>query len=152
MTWQQLLDRRAEIQADLDQVVAEIGMQTARLMIVQAPGSLPLHIDNLKKRKVYYERELLNMVTELHMRPAIAAGCLCFALVGCPVGIWFSKSDYLSAFITCFLPICMLYYPMLLCGLNLGRYGRVPPMLSIWACDAALAFIALLLLRKLLRN
>lgn len=152
MTWEQLLQRRAEVKAELEQIVAEIGLQMTRLSLVQTPSSLPLHISNLKTKRLYCRRELLNLESELNMRPAIAAGCLCFALVGCPVGIWFSKNDYLSAFITCFLPIVMLYYPMLLCGLNLARNNRVPPFVSIWACDAVLAFIALLLLRKLLRN
>lgn len=152
MTWQQLLARRAELQGELDQLVAEIAMQTAMQSLAQVPSTLPQHIANLKVRKQVYTRELLSLTSELHMRPAIAFGCLCFVLVGCPVGIWFSRSDYLSAFITCFLPICMAYYPMLLCGLNLARYGRVTPFLSIWACDAVMALIALLLLRKLLRN
>ncbi len=152
MTWQQLVKRRADMQAELDRVVAEIALQTARASLVQAPSSLPQHLENLKSRQAHFTREVLNVTSEMHMRPAIAFGCLCFVLVGCPVGIWFSKSDYLSAFITCFLPICMIYYPMLLCGMNLARYGRVAPVVSIWACDAAMALAALLLLRKLLRN
>ena len=66
---------------------------------------------------------LASIDAERHMRPALALGCLCFALVGCPVGIWFSKSDYLSAFITCFLPIVIVYYPLMLCGINMARSG-----------------------------
>ena len=52
---------------------------------------------------------LADIAKEYQMRPALALGCLCFVLVGCPVGIWFSRSDYLSSFITCFLPIIVLY-------------------------------------------
>jgi lipopolysaccharide export system permease protein len=89
---------------------------------------------------------------ELYMRPAIALGCLCFVLAGCPVGIWFSKSDYLSAFITCFLPIVFLYYPLLLTGINIARNGHVHPALTIMACDIVMAVIALYLLRRLMRN
>ena len=66
------------------------------------------------------------------LRPAIALGCLCFVLVGCPVGIWLSRSDYLSAFITCFLPIVFLYYPMLLCGTNFAKSGTLPTAAAIF--------------------
>jgi lipopolysaccharide export system permease protein len=85
-------------------------------------------------------------------RPALAFGCLCFVVVGCPIGIWFSKSDYLSAFITCFLPIVVVYYPLLLCGSNLAKNGRVSPLLAMWAANGLMALVALPLYRKLLRN
>ena len=86
------------------------------------------------------------------MRPALALGCLCFVLVGCPVGIWFSRSDYLSTFITCFLPIVVIYYPLLLCGINLGKTGKFDPIVAIWSANAVMAIIALWLFRRLLKN
>ena len=86
------------------------------------------------------------------MRPALSCGCLCFVLVGCPVGIWFSRSDYLSAFITCFLPIVFLYYPTLLCTTNLAKQGRVPAAVALWAANAIMGVIALFLFRRLLKN
>ena len=116
------------------------------------PDDLPVHIGNLKAQKLHFTRELTSLNTELQMRPAIAVGCLCFVLVGCPVGIWFSKSDYLSAFITCFLPIVFIYYPLLLCGINLTHGGRVHPALTVWLCDVVMGVIAVLLLGKLLKN
>jgi len=88
----------------------------------------------------------------MHQRPALALGCLCFVLVGCPVGIWFSRSDYLSAFITCFLPIVLIYYPILLCGFNAARFGRVPPGPAIWAADVLMALSCFPIYRKLLKN
>ena len=69
------------------------------------------------------------------MRPALALGCLCFVLVGCPVGIWFSRSDYLSSFITCFLPIIVVYYPLMLCGINLAKSGKMLTALAIWPAN-----------------
>ncbi len=86
------------------------------------------------------------------MRPALALGCLFFVFVGCPVGIWFSRSDYLSAFITCFLPIVVLYYPLMLCGINLSKLGKINPWIGVWCADLLMAVIALGLFRKLLRN
>ena len=69
------------------------------------------------------------------MRPGFALGCLCFALVGCPVGIWFSRSDYLSAFIICFLPIVTVYYPLMFFTINLARYGKMPPLFVVYTAD-----------------
>ena len=73
-------------------------------------------------------------------------------MVGCPIGIWISKSDYLSAFITCFLPIVIVYYPLMLCGINLSKSGKVPIAIAVWPANAIMAFAALLLMRRLLRN
>lgn len=86
------------------------------------------------------------------MRPALSFGCLFFVLVGCPVGIWFSRSDYLSAFITCFLPIVFLYYPLQLCSTNLAKDGKLQPTIALWLANAAIGLIALGLFRRLLKN
>ena len=44
-----------------------------------------------------------------------------FALIGCPVGIWANRSDYLSTFVICFIPTLVVYYPLLLAGSDLGK-------------------------------
>ncbi len=82
----------------------------------------------------------------------MAFGCFFFVLIGCPVGIWFSRSDYLSAFITCFIPIVLVYYPIQLCSTNLAKDGRIPPEIALWVADGLLGIAALFLFRKLLRN
>ena len=86
------------------------------------------------------------------MRPALSLGCLCFVLVGCPVGIWFGRSDYLSAFISCFLPIVFIYYPLLLCGLNLCKDGRIHPGVTVWMANAVMGVAGLFLFNRLLKN
>jgi lipopolysaccharide export system permease protein len=77
---------------------------------------------------------------------------LCFALVGCPIGIWFSKSDYLSAFITCFLPIVILYYPAMLCLFDLARAGKIPPYLGVYDADGVALVTGLVLFGRLARH
>ena len=89
---------------------------------------------------------------ELQMRPALSAGCLFFVVIGCPIGIWFGRSDYLSAFIICFLPIVFVYYPLQLCCTNLAKDGKLNPILALWIANAAIGLWALLLFRKLLKN
>ena len=57
---------------------------------------------------------------------ALAFGSLLFVILGAPVGILFAKRDFLSAFISCFVPIITLYYPLMLLGVNLGKEGMMP--------------------------
>jgi lipopolysaccharide export system permease protein len=89
---------------------------------------------------------------EFQMRPALAAGCVCFVLIGAPVGIWFSRSDYLSTFVSCFLPTIVVYYPLLLCGTNMAKDGRLPAAVGLWMANAAVGLIGLLLYSRLLRR
>lgn len=152
LTWNQLFERRDEIEEELASTSADIAVAVARQVMPGAPNSLAEHRANLEERLKQTRRELYSVDMELHMRPAVSFGCLCFALVGCPVGIWFSKRDYLSAFITCFLPIVLLYYPLLLCGINLTRNGRFHPMLTMWMCNLVMVGVALVLLRRLIRH
>jgi lipopolysaccharide export system permease protein len=152
MTWPELLAHRRELFQRQDELTAEIGLGTARMALTDVPGDLPQHVLNLQVMRHQFSQEVHAFDTELYMRPALAFGCLCFVLVGCPVGIWFSRSDYLSAFSTCFLPIAFLYYPLLLCGTNLSKDGKVHPAIACWVANAAMVVIALFLFRRLLKN
>jgi lipopolysaccharide export system permease protein len=153
MTWRELHVDYAKKTRELEEVEAQIVLTTAQLSLVKRPEQLPEHLQHYKNVQLQKRCELLNLEVEMHMRPAVALGCLCFVLVGCPVGIWFSRSDYLSAFITCFLPIVFVYYPLLLCGLNMAKGSRqLPVVVSVWAADGLMALVAAGLFRRLLRN
>src|SRR5262245_32872219 len=89
-------------------------------------------------------REQHLMDVEIHLRQAVDVGYALLVLVGAPVGIWFSRADYLSAFVSCFLPTVASYYPLLLSGLNLAKEGRVPAAVGLWAANAIVGLGALL--------
>ncbi len=90
--------------------------------------------------------------TERRMRAAMAWGSLFFVLLGGPVGIRFARRDFLSAFITCFVPIIVIYYPLMLGGANLGRGGFVNPILALWAGNGVLLVLTALVLRPVLKH
>ena len=86
------------------------------------------------------------------MRPALALGCLVFALIGCPVGIWATRADYLSTFVICFLPTVLVYYPLLFAGSNLGRDGKIPLALGWYLADIAIGLLGFVLTWRLLKK
>ena len=97
-------------------------------------------------------RLVANVRAEYYMRPALAFGCFVFALIGCPVGIWATRADYLSTFVICFLPTVLIYYPLLFAGSNLGKDGKLPLALGCWLADLTMGAIGLLLIWRLLRR
>lgn len=80
--------------------------------------------------------------TERSMRIALACGSFFFVALGAPVGILFAKRDFLSAFITCFVPIIIIYYPLTMAGVNLGKEGIINPLYALWMGNLVLAVLA----------
>jgi lipopolysaccharide export system permease protein len=80
----------------------------------------------------YAVRQCNEVQTEWWLRLSMACGSLMFVILGAPVGIRFARRDFLSAFITCFVPIITLYYPLMLCGVNISKEGMFAPY-SYWS-------------------
>lgn len=152
MTCPEIVQRRVEIKEEEKKLTEDIAFQTARSAFTRPPEDLAQHLWNLKNERDRKQVEITSLDAELLMRPALSLGCFCFVLVGCPVGIWFGRSDYLSAFITSFLPNVFIYYPLYLCGTNLAKQGKVPLVAGIWAANVVIAFIGFALFRRLMRN
>jgi lipopolysaccharide export system permease protein len=152
LTWPELAERRDELAEEANAAAAELAEVMVKYNFSNPPDTMHQHIANLKNLVKHKSLECRCVQAEMHMRPAISFGCFFFVLVGCPVGIWFSRSDYLSAFITCFLPIVFIYYPLLLCTNNLAKDGKLPPIVSLWIANAALGLIAPYLFYNLLKR
>ncbi len=90
--------------------------------------------------------------TEWHLRISMAFGSLLFVLVGAPIGIRFARRDFLSAFMTCFLPIIAIYYPLMLGGVNMGKEGQLPPFLALWIGNLLLGLGALIVLPSVVKH
>src|SRR5262249_52537298 len=69
----------------------------------------------------YAMRQYNELETEWWLRLSMACGSLMFVVLGAPVGIRFARRDFLSAFITCFVPIITVYYPLMLVGTNMSK-------------------------------
>jgi lipopolysaccharide export system permease protein len=152
LTWDELFTAQAKLLQDIDKLAVDVAAQAAMEMKDSPPDNLHVHVKNLAAIKKHKQAEYREIEMELQRRPALALGCFCFVLVGCPVGIWFSRSDYLSAFVTCFLPIVLLYYPLLLFGMNVAKSGSPLMVAAIWVPNAVIGVIALGLYQRLMRN
>jgi lipopolysaccharide export system permease protein len=152
LTWTELQQSRkelAQIGEEMEARVAELEARPNEVTAGRPNHELareyrtgPLKVQKHLKRQ--YD-------AELQIRPALAVGCLCFVLIGCPVGIWASRSDYLSVFMICFLPTVFVYYPVLLASLNLAKDGKVP-VTAAWVADGVIALGAIFLILRLMKR
>jgi lipopolysaccharide export system permease protein len=105
----------------------------------------------LNKRIGDYRTWMRRLRTEPYRRWSNGFACLCFALVGAPVAMLWRHADVLTNFFVCFLPILMVYYPLLMLSDDLTTSGALPPI-CFWLGNAVLAVPAILLLRRIIRH
>jgi lipopolysaccharide export system permease protein len=153
LTWQEIYERKEQLQKD----IKEIRVIASRILAVRTISgtvdeTVAAYLKSCKDKIDVAQQEIVALDVELQMRPALSLGCLFFILVGCPVGIWFSRSDYLSSFITCFLPIVFIYYPLMLCGTGMAKEGKINMIPLVWGADAVVGLIGVILFWRLLKN
>ena len=93
---------------------------------------------------------LYRLLMEPHRRWSAGFSCLCFAWVGAPMAIRLRNRDFLTSFFLCFLPILVVYYPLLVYGVAGVKGGSIPPY-SVWAGNLLLLPWGGWLLWKVLR-
>jgi len=89
--------------------------------------------------------------TEIHNRYAMACSCFFFVLLGTPFSMRYGKSQYLTSFLLCFLPIVCGYYPLLLGITTQAKKGTIPPEFAMWTANILLALAAWVVIRKVIR-
>lgn len=99
-------------------------------------------------------RDLQGYLNRVRMEPcrrwANGFSCLCFVMVGIPVAILRRNSDFISAFFICFLPILIVYYPLLMFGIDRAKNGALVPEI-VWLGNLVLAIAAYLLMQRVRR-
>jgi lipopolysaccharide export system permease protein len=104
-----------------------------------------------------YENDLKDFATRYYRLRSVpqrrwAGGfaCLCFVMVGAPMAVCLRNRDFLTSFFLCFLPILIVYYPLMIYGADAAKNGNLP-MISIWAGNIMLALWGLWLMRRVIR-
>jgi lipopolysaccharide export system permease protein len=96
------------------------------------------------------EKRLYRLQTEPHRRWSAGFSCLCFAWVGAPMAIRMRNRDLLTSFFLCFMPILIVYYPLLAMSINGAKDGSLPAI-SVWSGNILLLIWGAWLFRKVLR-
>ena len=151
-SWQELLINQDKLAKHLEDTWETLRKYQQSPPVGLSADDLAKRLSEFQNQCNYLVNEMRYIGAELLLRPALSCGCLCFVLVGCPVGIWLSRSDYLSSFITCFLPIVFVYYPLILCGTKMAGQGKFHPALCIWAADGVMAVSAMILSWRLTKH
>ena len=60
------------------------------------------------------------------------------------------QSDFLLIFFICFLPILIVYYPLLMISLNKAKGGDLPPQ-AVWLGNIVLVLWGTWLMRRVIR-
>jgi lipopolysaccharide export system permease protein len=155
LTWDELRPRAAELAAErqtLEGRRAADQERALRATDLAERKEIEAQDQHYRAKIDQVQRLARNVDAEFWMRPALAAGCLVFALIGCPVGIWANRADYLSTFVVCFLPTVFVYYPLLLAGSNMGKDGKLPMPLGCWLANITVGAAGLVLTWRLLRR
>jgi lipopolysaccharide export system permease protein len=98
--------------------------------------------------KLAYARgRLFRLSTEPWRRWANGFSCLAFVVVGLPLSVRLRNSDMWTSFAACFLPILIVYYPLLAYGVRFAKSGEWPPY-CVWLGNLVFIAIGCLLLRR----
>jgi lipopolysaccharide export system permease protein len=97
------------------------------------------------------EMRLHRLYTEPWRRWANGFSCLCFVMVGVPVAVWLRYSEFIASFFICFLPILVVYYPLLAVSVDQAKDGALPPQ-AVWLGNIILALAGVWLLRRVNRH
>ncbi len=106
--------------------------------------------DTRAEKLWHAEGHLHRLLTEPHRRWSAGFSCLCFAWIGAPMAMRLRNRDFLTSFFLCFLPILVVYYPLLAYGVDGAKSGSIPPY-AVWAGNVLLIAWGAWLLRKVIR-
>lgn len=101
--------------------------------------------------EVNWSSERINRVrTEPYRRWTNGFSCLFFVMLGIPLAIRQRNSDWVSTFFMAFMPVLLIFYPLLAYGVDRAKDGALPPI-AVWGGNLVLFLIGLFFLRRVLR-
>ena len=83
-------------------------------------------------------------------RWASGFSCFFFVLVGAPLAIQMKTANFFTTFAACFLPILLVYYPLLAFGVDRCKDGVVPPY-TVWLGNLVLSLAGAWMIRRVIR-
>ena len=149
-----LKDVPAEIRAQQEVIRQTRQDMSARAAYALATGDFvelaQPHWEEEGKNLEFLEGQLSRFYTEPPRRWANGFSCLFFVLIGAPMAIRLRNSDVFTSFFACFLPILVVYYPLLIYGVDQAKDGALPPS-AVWLGNVILAVWGIWLMRRVVR-
>ena len=109
------------------------------------------NIEKIKFEVKANEDRMARLKTEPTRRWALGFGCLAFVWMGVPMAILLKNADYWWTFGLCFIPILLIYYPILGLSLEMCKKGAWPPI-SLWLANVVLIAIGAWFMRRIERR
>jgi lipopolysaccharide export system permease protein len=104
-----------------------------------------------RRSKIKSARDRLRRLRlEPWRRWANGFSCFFFVLLGAPLAIRMRTTNFFSTFAACFLPILLVYYPLLAFAVDRSKDGALPPY-TVWLGNLVLLAAGVLLLRRVIR-
>ncbi|MCP4189423.1 MAG: YjgP/YjgQ family permease [Planctomycetaceae bacterium] len=105
----------------------------------------------LRKKSMDGARDRLHRLRlEPWRRWANGFSCFFFVLLGAPLAIRMRTTNFFTTFAACFLPILLIYYPLLAFAVDRCKNGSVPPY-TVWLGNLVLLVAGVLMTRKVIR-
>lgn len=137
--------------ARIEEVEQEMAARAAYQMLCGDIDELTGPEWDVRLSHLQLEREHVHRLkTEPHRRWSAGFSCLCFVWVGAPMAIWLRNRDFLTIFFLCFVPILVVYYPMLAWSVDAAKSGSLPASV-VWLGNLIVMAWGALLLRRVLR-
>jgi lipopolysaccharide export system permease protein len=146
-----LPERAAEQRLAIDRLEQELAAQAGYQMLTGEFKALAARTWAADMKKLsQMKSDLYKMHTEPPRRWANGFSCFCFTLVGASMAMRRKNGDPLASFFLCFLPILLVYYPLLAYGVGQAKVGAVHPY-TVWLANACLVLWGAWLLRRVIR-
>ena len=134
----------------------ELGRQMAVRATMQFALGDFADLNDEKWRSLHAEqRGASTRLNRLRLEPwrrfANGFSCLFFVIVGAPLAIRLRTSNFFNTFAICFLPILVVYYPLLMLSVDRAKDGAMPPY-SVWLANVVLLLAGCLLQHNIRRH
>jgi lipopolysaccharide export system permease protein len=106
----------------------------------------------VERHPKYKLEDIAKIRTEVHSRFAMSSSCLFFALVGAPFSILQARRQFLTSFFLCFVPILLIYYPVVLLAMNLSKLQMVDPSWAMWLANGIVLIVGVHILWRVLKH
>ncbi len=142
---------KIEQKALLAQLNQEMAANAAFSMMTGRIFELSQDVWKHKESQLASVRNKLHRLNvEPHRRWANSFSCLCFVMIGAPMAVRLRHGEFWGSFFACFLPILIIYYPMLVGCVDAAKNGTLPPQ-AVWLGNLVLAFWGVWLMRRVIR-